>query len=96
MRGPVTHACPESADHRALCRRDLRDGDDVRCYESEWTCRACLRMVRLLTQVEEAADALGWEDARPLLGAVAPRVPLPLLDEDQAARCLVVLRAVLR
>lgn len=94
-RGPVTHACPEDVACRTLCRRDIGPGDRVSCYEAAWDCPACLRLARLIVKVEEAADRLGWDAARPLLDAVAPGRAVYLLDEDQAARCLVVLRAVL-
>lgn len=96
MSAAVVHACSERHDERALCQRPLADGDGVSCFESDWTCRWCLRLVRLLVRVQDAGRRLRRaDDLRTVLDAVAPGRAVDTLSEPEARRVLSVLGLVL-
>ena len=93
---PVVHACPESYGELTLCRRPVADGEAVSCFESDWTCRGCLRLVRLLMRVQDAGRRLRRaDDLRTVLSAVAPGSAVDTLSEAEARRVLSVLGLVL-
>jgi hypothetical protein len=92
MKKAVTHACPEDMRFLTMCRRDPEPRDGVSCYADDWTCPACLRLLRLLERVSAAIGALRRPgDGLEVVAAVAVRRAPELLDEGQARRVLAVL-----
>jgi len=90
----VVHACPEDLRFRTLCREPIQDGEGLSCFAQDWTCKRCVRLQRLLVQVEKVAHDLNrWDDVRTVLAAVTPDAhAICLLDEAEARRVLSVLR----